>query len=110
MAAVFVALASACSNMSEGERCNVTNGSDDCADGLICYKADQLNGTVSDRCCPSDRARATTTVCRIGVSGIADAAVPPDTGPTVDASGDASSDASDASDDATSDASFASDQ
>ncbi|HVH43143.1 MAG TPA: hypothetical protein VM925_12400 [Labilithrix sp.] len=83
---VFVAIAVACSNQGEGERCNVDNGNDDCKtdEGLICYRAALLRDTrdyAPDRCCPSDPSKATHPLCKSPVSGLGDAAVPPDTGP-----------------------------
>ena len=107
----FIAIASACSNQGEGERCEIANGNDDCKtdEGLSCYPAGQLVDQTSDRCCPTDRSKATHPVCRTPVDIVGDAATPADTGPapsgdastadtgTQDASTeDASSDASDA--------------
>lgn len=105
----FIALATACSNQGEGERCEVANGNDDCKtdEGLICYRADQLADRTSDRCCPADRTKAKHPVCQTPVNIVGDAATPADTGPppTSDAGDagakeagpeDASSDAADA--------------
>jgi hypothetical protein len=78
-------VASACSNQGEGERCDVLNGDDDCKtdDGLICYRAADLNNSNSDRCCPRDRARATNPVCKTPLSTVTnDAQAPTDSGPT----------------------------
>ena len=93
----------ACSNQAEGERCQAENGNDDCQDGLVCLAATQktFNGGVglvnapynnSDRCCPYERSTASHPACvllQTTVTG--DAAAPPaDTGPTPDATTDAS--------------------
>jgi hypothetical protein len=100
----FVALA-ACNNQNEGERCDSLNGNEDCDQdkNLTCVPAAQLTNTISDRCCPVDRAQATSAVCKTPVSGIGggDAAAPADTGPpsTADATvGDATGADADASD------------
>jgi hypothetical protein len=80
----FIAL-TACSDQGEGERCDSLNGSEDCDKGkdLTCFPANLLTNTVSDRCCPTDRSRATSAVCKTPVSGIGggDATAPADTGP-----------------------------
>jgi len=80
-----IAIVVACSNQGEGEVCNIENDSDDCEQGLnlVCYPAGQLNNVTSDRCCPSDRARATHPACvtAVAIVGIADAQPPADTGP-----------------------------
>lgn len=90
----FIALA-ACSNQGEGERCEIANGSDDCKtdEGLICYSATDL-GSTSDRCCPSDRSKATHPACKTPISGVgSDAQAPTDSGPTDE--GGSTTDASD---------------
>jgi hypothetical protein len=94
---------SACSNMSEGERCQVANNSDDCQDGLICLPANQVNPNYAnaDRCCPPDRTKATHPACTLLQSSVAgDSAPPADTGPVgTDSGGDTGADAgSDAAD------------
>jgi hypothetical protein len=65
-AAVLAAtIVPACSNMAEGERCDVRSdngGNDDCQDGLRCTPAGDVR-QPSDICCPPDRSKATTTVC-----------------------------------------------
>ena len=56
--ASLVALATAsvavgCSRQGEGERCDLAAaGYDDCDSGLICVSCLQLQGHVTDRCCP----------------------------------------------------------
>ena len=75
---------SACSNNGEGERCQVNNNNDDCADGLICLASSQVNPSYnsSDRCCPVDRTRASHPACTLLQNSVAgDSAPPPDTGP-----------------------------
>jgi hypothetical protein len=43
----------ACAKQSEGERCDNQNaGNDDCASGLVCTPALQLQDQSADRCCP----------------------------------------------------------
>lgn len=100
----------ACSNMDEGERCQVANNNDDCADGLICLPATQVNSAynTSDRCCPPDRTQATHPACKLGQNPVAgDSAPPPDTGPvtTPDAQTDADAALSEAGGDADADVS-----
>lgn len=81
--AVFAALA-ACSNQAEGERCEIDNGNDDCQDGLVCTPIANQNGA---RCCPPDRAQATTGVCQQQVQvPNGDAEPSADTGPSPDVS------------------------
>ncbi|MBN9159353.1 MAG: hypothetical protein BGO98_46320 [Myxococcales bacterium 68-20] len=106
----FIALASACSNQGEGERCESANGNDDCKtdQGLICYPQGQLRqGAQSDHCCPADRSKAKHPICQTALDIVGDAETPADTGPppTSDAGDagakeagpeDASSDAADA--------------
>lgn len=105
----FIALAAACSNQGEGERCQSANGNDDCntAEGLICIPEGQLRNANSDHCCPADRSKAKHPICQRPVDIVGDGGAPPDTGPppTPDAGGtdaqdagteDASSDAADA--------------
>jgi hypothetical protein len=41
----------ACSSQSEGQRCNVDNGNDDCESGLECKSSRELGGNA-DICCP----------------------------------------------------------
>ncbi len=80
----LIAVAAACSNQGEGERCEANNNNEDCRtdEGLICYPKEQLKTSSSDRCCPLDRTKATTTVCKTSVEvGGGDATAPADTGP-----------------------------
>jgi hypothetical protein len=75
---------SACSNNAEGERCQVNNNNDDCADGLICLASSQVNPSYnsSDRCCPVDRTKATHPACTLLQNPVGgDSAPPADTGP-----------------------------
>jgi hypothetical protein len=75
---------SACSNSAEGERCQVNNNNDDCADGLVCLASSQVNPSYnsSDRCCPVDRTTASHPACTLLQNPVAgDSAPPPDTGP-----------------------------
>lgn len=80
-----IGIGTACSNQGEGEVCNIQNGSDDCQtdQGLACFDHHQLNNVDSDRCCPTDRAKATHPACTtpITISGSGDATAPADTGP-----------------------------
>ncbi len=62
----------ACSDSEEGERCEEANNSADCAEGLRCTAV----GLSSSRCCPPDRANATTAVCALTASQGGE--VPPD--------------------------------
>ena len=99
--AVGLATTGACSNQSEGQRCNLDgNGNDDCIDGLICTSQRDLFGVNSDVCCPGDRTTATTAVCQINHAPVGGNPLPPDSGadasPTSDATtSDATSDATD---------------
>lgn len=112
--ATFVVIMAACSDQGEGERCEVYNRNSDCKtdEGLICYPAAQLNGSSSDRCCPSDRTKAMNPVCKSPVSIGADATPPQNTTPTTptdsgtksDAAGDAASTSDAASSDDAGDA------
>ena len=80
-----IGIEAACSNQGEGEVCSIANGSDDCKTdiGLICYDARQLNNPTSDRCCPSDRSKATHPTCQAAIAIVGDAQAPADTGPAV---------------------------
>lgn len=103
---VLIAIAAipACSNYSEGERCESANNNLDCQSDLTCTPAAQLTNTTSDRCCPSDRALASETVCKVPPSGgtaASDAAASAETGITTDPG--SSTDAGDASSDAPTD-------
>ena len=96
----FIAL-TACSNYGEGERCEVGNGNDDCANGLQCTPAAQLTGSNSDRCCPVNRSTATEPICTTPSNPIAGDAMPPlETGPGADATVKDSSTTPDGSGDA----------
>jgi hypothetical protein len=92
---------SACSNQSEGERCDVANGDEDCKtdEGLVCFPKAQLSAPFNnaDRCCPRDRSTAKTDPCKFPTNPIAgDSAPPGDTGPGPDVKVDAPTDSSDA--------------
>ncbi len=116
MLCVLLAL-TACSNGSEGDRCEYDNNNDDCKDGLICIPASPRQGapyTVnpaygnSDRCCPPSQSLATHPACLPGTGTGSDGSTPeggttdggteagPDAHP--DAPVDAPSDATDAAD------------
>jgi hypothetical protein len=81
-----LAVATACSNQGEGERCESANGNEDCKtdEGLICFEAAKLQNSDSDRCCPVDRSKATAAVCKTQVNLLDAAGVGtvPDTGST----------------------------
>jgi hypothetical protein len=64
------AVAVACSNASEGERCEVNNNNDDCTSGLRCVPAAEVNQpyNTADRCCPENRANASHPACTLGPS------------------------------------------
>jgi hypothetical protein len=106
-----------CSNQSEGQRCSVENGNDDCQDGLICKSKDLLNGAQDSLCCPADSKAAVAPACRppsqtttppapTGDASTSDASTDSSTDASVDGStSDATSDSStDSSTDASSDA------
>lgn len=65
----------ACSQQAEGDRCQLDNNNDDCADGLVCTGSTNLpiaqRGTATDRegrCCPADRTQATVAACAANAS------------------------------------------
>ncbi len=63
---------SACSRQSEGERCSLANGNDDCDGDLVCTPASDLRDGADDvdRCCPSDDTLSDTRCApRVGGSG-----------------------------------------
>ncbi len=105
--AFLVALALAaggCSLQGESERCSVANGDNDCEAPLVCTRHELLTASAVDRCCPPDRAQATTSACAVTISGGTDAGSSP-TEPLVDAGAPAAPDAgTDGGPDATSDA------
>lgn len=98
-----IAFASACSNNGEGERCQADNGNDDCLDGLTCIPKGQLVAPFNsaDRCCPFNRAQATTQACKPGTGTIGNN--PPDgstEGGGTDSGSDTGTDAADSGNDA----------
>ncbi len=109
----------ACSNQSEGQRCNTlgdNGGNDDCQIGLVCKPKDQLNGAQDDLCCPLTGA-PTVAACQppgggnvvpIPAEAGPDATPPtdasPDTTPATDAAKDAADGATDAPSEAATDA------
>ena len=105
LAGVFTIVA-ACSNQGEGERCELGNNNDDCADGLVCTDS-KILGTNEPRCCPPELLNPTTTTCRPPVQTVGDSAPPPDTGPPP--VNDAASDADATPNDAAAEAADASD-
>jgi hypothetical protein len=70
-ALLCVALLSACSEQGEGERCDLNNGTLDCASGLTC----RLQGPGVSLCCPPNDGTPTVDACRAG------AQLPPDEPP-----------------------------
>ncbi len=51
--AAAASLAGGCSRQSEGERCSLTNGDEDCDGSLVCTQAEELQlDDGVDRCCP----------------------------------------------------------
>jgi hypothetical protein len=73
---------SGCQGQGEGEQCNRlagNNGNDDCQSGLVCDTS--VTSTPGfGRCCPTDRTRATTTVCKGTAGGINANPEPPEGG------------------------------
>jgi hypothetical protein len=63
LSAIF---AIACASQSEGERCDRSNGDNDCESGLACVAGATLDGAAV--CCPSGRP-ATTNLCRSLIAG-----------------------------------------
>lgn len=85
--ALFVTLAvaaSGCTQQGEGERCSVANGSNDCESPLVCTRRELLTASSVDRCCPADRAQASTVECSVTFTGSVDAGTSPSQ-PLVDA-------------------------
>jgi hypothetical protein len=104
-AALALALAPGCTTHGEGGRCDpaninpTTNLNADCDSNLVCTPGQVLSlpegGTVTgDVCCPADRSKATTDICRGNpISPGSDAAIV-DTGVVDTGTTDASSDQS----------------
>ena len=66
LAALGIAVAGACSNQAEGDRCELkgeNGGNDECQDPLECTDKNLTRGDGTARCCPRDRSQATTSVC-----------------------------------------------
>lgn len=67
-AALCAALACACSEQGEGERCDTNNFSLDCETGLICRSGESLNIEDEGRgvalCCPPDGVAPSVDACR----------------------------------------------
>jgi len=96
----------ACSNQSQGDRCDTQNGNDDCQDGLVCVSGKNV-------CCPQDPAMATVIECQAPSTAGGEAGIPIEASPgdsstadvtssdaeTDSATSDATDDASDANDD-----------
>jgi hypothetical protein len=94
-----IATLTACSEQAEGDRCQVENGNEDCAAGLVCLASSASKGfnggqgfvnapyNSSDRCCPLNRETATHPACvLVSGTGTTDATAPDgETGPTPDA-------------------------
>lgn len=51
LATLFAFLGQGCSAQGEGQRCNIGNNNDDCAEGLVCKSSRELGGSA-DICCP----------------------------------------------------------
>ncbi len=65
-------LVAACADQGEGERCQLENGNDDCAGGLVCTRSTDLpiapnfRGQARDnegRCCPLNRSQSSVAEC-----------------------------------------------
>jgi hypothetical protein len=73
----------ACKGYGEGERCSTLNGNEGC-EGLRCTPLTELGltGPSGDgRCCPFDRASATTSECRVAPTPLgADSGIPSGSG------------------------------
>jgi hypothetical protein len=104
----------ACGKQSEAERCELTNGNNDCDPGLVCEHHEAVSSEI---CCPiGSPENGTTAECRSDKgeppkdSGVVDTAVPDtstadtgsaettapvDTGAVSDADADADADAAD---------------
>jgi hypothetical protein len=85
--------ATACSNYSEGERCETANNNEDCntEQGLICTRVEELAPgynnaqTQGDRCCPSDRNLASHPACKFPQEDSGVFGPPPDAAADADA-------------------------
>ncbi len=65
--ALGVASAAGCSSAEEGESCDAANGNNDCAEGLICRSAFEVQADESV-CCPPPPARPSTGACAPAIS------------------------------------------
>jgi hypothetical protein len=66
VAALFLVSFGACQNEGEGEPCDTNagnGGNDDCRSPFVCTVG--LNNAMDARCCPQDRANATTPECSL---------------------------------------------
>lgn len=81
---LFAAGFGGCAGQGEGDLCNRqagNNGNDDCQNGLECDTS--VTSTPGfGRCCPGNRALATTTTCKGGTGPIDASPVPPDSSTT----------------------------
>ena len=81
---LVVACFGGCAGQGEGGLCNRqagNNGNDDCQNGLACDTS-VISAPGFGRCCPGNRALATTTVCKGGTGTIDASPVPPDSSTT----------------------------
>jgi hypothetical protein len=101
-----------CSNQGEGDFCDITAGvtGGDCQDGLECVSVPG-QGVNTDRCCPGDRALATTATCSENTTAIdastegsdASGSTMPEAAPATEAGREASTDAATGADGGSSD-------
>jgi hypothetical protein len=80
VAALLLVSFGACQNEGEGQPCDTNagnGGNDDCRSPLVCTTG--LNNAMDPRCCPQDRANATTPECSLSSSTFDGASpAPPD--------------------------------
>jgi hypothetical protein len=82
IAVAVLAASGGCSNQSEGDRCSVLNGNDDCSDGLECVAAAEFLGqSGADICCPLKGNSTSTTLCGLRNNQTATDAAIPEAGP-----------------------------
>jgi hypothetical protein len=77
----------ACSNEGEGQPCDPNagnSGNDDCQSPLVCTTG--LSNADGARCCPQNRATATTPECSLSSSTFDASPAPPDTATADEAS------------------------
>jgi hypothetical protein len=87
VAALLLVSFGACQSEGEGQPCDTNagnGGNDDCRSPLVCTTG--LNNATDPRCCPQDRASATTPECSLSSSTFDGASPAPPDASTVETS------------------------